>query len=77
MSRYAWSVEPNQSGSTSLIVHAYKIGEDRYVGLVNEFKMDQSGPLEGKALQKVSGGFYYIATENLSGPWKMRWECQD
>ncbi len=74
---FNWSVEPNQSGSASLIVHLYKVGEDQYVGLVNEFKMDQSGPLDGKALQKLSGGVYYITTENLSGPWKIRWECQD
>jgi hypothetical protein len=75
---FAWSVEPNDSGTASLIVYLCKVGETRCPSLVNEFDMDLTAPLKGEALQKLSGGIYFLATDNTSGrPWTIRWECQD
>jgi hypothetical protein len=74
---FIWSVGPGSGGAASLIVHLCKVGADRCVSLVNEFKMDLTGPLEGEVLQDLTGGLYYLTTENLSGPWNIRWECRD
>jgi len=75
---FVWSAEPGDSGTASLIVHLCKVGEDRCPSLVNEFGMDLTEPLEGEALEALSGGIYFLAIDNTSGkPWSIRWECRD
>lgn len=74
---FLWSVEPNSGGTASLILYLYKVGEERSITLANEFAMDVTEPLAGEALQQLSGGYYYLTIENLSGPWAIRWECRD
>ena len=75
---FAWSAEPDDRGTASLIVHLCKAGEDRCTTLINEFGMDSAQTLVGEALQIVSGGVYFVVTSNTSGrPWNVRWECRD
>ena len=74
---FAWSAEPGDSGTASLIVHLCKVGEDRCPSLVNEFGMDLAEPLKGETLEALSGGIYFLAIDNTSGPWSIHWECRD
>lgn len=72
---FAWSTEPNDSGTASLILG---LCGNECITLVNEFDMDLTAPLEGEALQALGGGIYYLVSENTSGqPWSVRWECRD
>ena len=73
---FSWSADPNSLGAASLIVHLCKV-DSQCVTLVNEFEMDLEEPLTGEALQGLKGGLYFLATENTSGPWAVRWECRD
>jgi hypothetical protein len=74
---FSWQVEPDEDGTASLILHLHKVGDDRYDSMVNELEFDTTGPLEGEALQALSGGTYYLSTDNVNGTWSVRWECRD
>ena len=74
---FVWSVMPSQYGSAALIVHLYKIGADSAVTLVNALEMDVNEALTGEALQALKGGVYFMAVENATGPWTLKWECRD
>ena len=75
---FVWSTEPGVSGTASLIVYLCKAGEGSCTNLVNEFGMELTEPLEGEALNPLSGGNYFLATQNTSGnPWSIRLECRD
>jgi len=74
---FAWNVQPNATGAASLIVDLHQDGESGSVNLVNQFAMDQIGPLTGEAVQPLPGGLYYLSIKNHSGPWEIRWECRD
>jgi hypothetical protein len=72
---FAWSVEPGDTGTASLIL---RLCGNECTTLVNEFQMDLTAPMEGEALQALDGGIYYLVSENTSGrPWSVHWECRD
>ena len=73
---FAWWVEPNEYDTAAIIIDLCKVGSD-CGGLVNALEMDTKDVLEGEALQPLSGGTYYLATGNLTGPWAVLWECLD
>jgi hypothetical protein len=72
---FNWSVEPNSNGTASLILYLCSLTECNT--LVNEIKMDLSSALTGQALQPLSGGVYFIGSENTQQPWSVTWECKD
>jgi hypothetical protein len=74
---FVWGVEPNDGGTAAIIVHLCKVGEERCVSIANEMEVDLSELLTGETLQGLSGGLYFLTTENLTGPWSVRWECRD
>ncbi len=61
-----------------MIAYLVRAGTDEAWNLVNEFAMDRTQPLEDEALQKLSGGQYYLVIENAANqPWTMHWQCRD
>ena len=75
---FAWRVNQTDSGTASMIAYLVKVGTDEAWNLVNEFDMDRTEPLEGRALQKLSGGQYYLYVFNTGNqPWSIHWQCQD
>lgn len=74
---FNWSVEPNASGLGSIIIGLVGVDGPQYFSIANDIGMDLTAPLQGEALQVVSGGLYYLVVENVSGPWHIWWECQD
>ena len=60
------------AGRDNFIVHLYKIGADRMVGLVNEI-----GPGEGQALQPLAGGTYYLEISGPAEGWTINGDCLD
>lgn len=75
---FSWEAAANERGTASIIAYLCKDGVLDCVNLANEFQMDLTGPLTGQAVQKLSGGMYYLYVYNLSGPtWAVTWECKD
>ncbi len=74
---FVWSVEPDDSGSAVLSVNLFKTDKERPNRLINEHRSDSATILEGRALNRLSDGLYWLAVEHASGPWTIRWECQD
>jgi len=75
---FAWEVSHTESGTASMMAYLVKVGSDEAWNLVNEFAMDRTQPLEGEALQKLSGGEYYLYVFNTGNrPWSIHWQCQD
>jgi hypothetical protein len=75
---FNYTVQPNENGSASLILYLCNVERERCQSIVNKFEMDLSGPLEGKAVESLSEGTYFLVTENASGcDWHITWECQD
>jgi hypothetical protein len=73
---FNWSVDPNSSGSASLILALCDLKKNCET-IVNEFKMDMTSPLTGQALQSVKAGDYFLVSENTSQSWNVTWECKD
>lgn len=65
---FSWTA----AGRDNFIVHLYKIGADRMVGLVNEI-----GPGEGQALQPLAGGTYYLEIVGPAEGWTINGDCLD
>lgn len=75
---FLWSVDPSSSGSAALILTLCSVEGEKCDTIVNEFKMDLPGPLEGEALERISGGTYFLVAANTSGrSWRVSWECRD
>jgi hypothetical protein len=73
---FNWSVEPNSSGTASLILALCDL-ENNCETIVNEFKMDMTTSLTGQALQAVQAGDYFLVSENTQRSWSVIWECKD
>lgn len=74
---FAWSIEPDATGSASAIIELYKAGADQPVVVANEFEMDATEPVTGQSMHSVGAGPHYLFVYNTSNPWTVRWECQD
>jgi len=71
-----WSVEANNYGSASLIVHLHNVQDATQQTMVNEFAMDVRNISES-VFVPLKGGEYYLSTENTDEAWSLRMECQD
>ena len=74
---FSWRIIPNDRGTASLIAKLFTVGEDRPDYLINELEFDAVEPVSGESLEPLSGGLYYLSTENVNGTWSLRWECRD
>jgi hypothetical protein len=74
---FAWSIKPDAGGTAGLIADLWEVGETRDENLAIEYQSDLTELISGEALVPLSGGLYYITTENVSGEWAIRWECRD
>jgi len=75
---FSYSVEPDDLGSASIIIYLCNADQRVCATIANEFEMDLTDPMEGKAIESLRGGHYFFATENASGnDWRISWECQD
>lgn len=76
---FYWTVLPSDYGSAALIVRLYNADTGNDTAIINEFDSDVAAAvgLTGAVLQALKGGNYYFATENASGDWNLRIECQD
>lgn len=75
---FSYSVEPNNTGAASLILYLCSADRRDCTSIANKFEMDLIEPLEGKVVEALRGGIYFLATENASGnDWQITWECQD
>jgi hypothetical protein len=72
---FNWSVEPNSSGTASLIVSLCSQSECH--NIINEVKTDMTSPMTGQALQALKGGDYFLVSENTQQAWSVSWECED
>lgn len=73
---FHWSVQPDETGLASVILSLHEVGGRRPKVLVNEVERRQADILSGQAEVRTQGGEYFLSTENLSGPWTVRWECR-
>ena len=72
---FSWEVKPGSSGTAALILD---LCGSECQNIANDMKMDLTGPLQGKSLQSVSAGNYYLVTQNAGNlPWHVTWECKD
>jgi hypothetical protein len=75
---FEWSVNRSSYGTASLILHLQKVGTDAYESIVNEAEFDNPGDtLTGSAVQPLSAGEYYLASENTDEAWTVRVACRD
>lgn len=75
---FNYSVGPNEGGSASIILYLCNAETERCESIANKFEMDLTEPLEGKTVEALRGGSYFLVTENASGnDWQISWECQD
>jgi hypothetical protein len=74
---FNYAVQPVE-GSASLILYLCSVAREECDSIANKFEMDLTEPLEGKTVESLEGGLYFLATENASGnDWHITWECQD
>ena len=71
-----WSVEANDYGLASLIVHLHNVQDATARPVINEFAMDVS-TINESVYVPLEGGEYYLSTENTDEAWSLRMECQD
>lgn len=75
---FVWSTEPGSYGIAALDADICTVGDDECRSIVGEADTSLTAPLEGEALESLSGGVYFLAISNTSGrPWSIRWECRD
>jgi hypothetical protein len=75
---FSYSVQPNDMGSASLILYLCSVARENCMSIANKFEMDLADPLEGRTVESLRGGLYFLATENATGnDWHITWECQD
>lgn len=77
---FHWETAPSDWGTASLI--AYLCRDDATTltcnSIVSDMKTDMEETFTGQAVQRLSGGVYYLIVYNVSGPtWHIRWECKD
>lgn len=74
---FHWSVVPNSGGTAALILTLHEAQAGLSVNLANELEFNNTAPLEGQAVQSVPAGAYFLVLDNATGPWSVKWECQD
>ena len=74
---FEWRIIPDDRGTASLILRLLTVGGTWPALLVNELAFNAVEPVTGESLEPLSGGVYYVTTQNVNGAWSVRWECRD